>query len=246
MALTARPEDQARLLDLQTLDTRLQQLAHRARTLPQRATIAELGAEADVLRQRLAERLGAVEDDEAEIRRIESDVALVEARRTRDSERLQHTSSVKDVQALEQELTALQRRQSDLEDIELEVMERLDIARAARDLTARELDELADRLAAAERERDAELEAIEQERQLTVTNRNALAASLPEDLVALYDRQRERYGIGASHLQGGVSSASGVRLTESDMADIRAAAPDAVVICPDSSAILVRTAESGL
>lgn len=246
MALTARPEDQARLLDLQSLDTRLQQLAHRARNLPQLATIAELNTEADVLRQRLAERLGAVEDDEAEIRRIESDVALVETRRARDSERLQHTSSVKDVQALEQELQALQRRQSDLEDIELEVMERLEIARAARDLTARELDELAARLSTAERERDAELEALEQERALTVTNRTALAGSLPEDLVALYERQRERYGIGASHLQGGVSSASGVRLTESDMADIRAAAPNAVVMCPDSNAILVRTAESGL
>ena len=65
-------------------------------------------------------------------------------------------------------------------------------------------------------------------------------------MLALYERQRERYGFGASLLRGGVSSASGVKLNESDMATVRAAAPDDVLICPDSNAILVRTNESGL
>ena len=65
-------------------------------------------------------------------------------------------------------------------------------------------------------------------------------AGLPEDLVQLYERQRERYGVGVSELRGGVSSASGVQLTESDLQDIRQAADDDVVLCPDSNAILVR------
>jgi hypothetical protein len=43
-----------------------------------------------------------------------------------------------------------------------------------------------------------------------------------------------------------VSSASGVKLNESDMAVIRAATPDTVLLCPDSNAILVRTGESGI
>jgi hypothetical protein len=43
-----------------------------------------------------------------------------------------------------------------------------------------------------------------------------------------------------------VSSASGLKLNENDMATVRAAAPDDVILCPDSNAILVRTAESGL
>ncbi len=69
---------------------------------------------------------------------------------------------------------------------------------------------------------------------------------MPAELLALYDRQRARYGFGASLLQGGVSTASGVALNNSDLQDIRRAAPDDVVLCPDSDAILVRTAESGL
>jgi hypothetical protein len=77
-------------------------------------------------------------------------------------------------------------------------------------------------------------------------NRSTIVGKVPADLMALYERQRSRYGVGASHLRGGVSGASGVRLTESDMARIRSAAPDEVILCPDSDAILVRTAESGL
>ena len=42
MALTASPETQALLLDLQRFDTALQQLAHRARTLPERAAVTAL------------------------------------------------------------------------------------------------------------------------------------------------------------------------------------------------------------
>jgi predicted nucleic acid-binding Zn-ribbon protein len=88
--------------------------------------------------------------------------------------------------------------------------------------------------------------ALEEEFQDTSRQRAELVATLPSDLVALYERQRERYGFGASHLRRGISSASGVALTESDLAEVRNAAPDDVVLCPDSNAILVRTGESGL
>ena len=89
----------------------------------------------------------------------------------------------------------------------------------------------------------AELEA---ERAEVVANRETIAATVPPELLALYERQRDRYGVGASLLRGGVSSASGVALTGSDLAAVRAAAEDDVVLCPDSNAILVRTYESGI
>ncbi len=71
-------------------------------------------------------------------------------------------------------------------------------------------------------------------------------AASPPTCWTLYEKQRARYGTGASFLQGGVSSASGVKLNESDMQVIRGRGPrDDVLLCPDSSAILVRTNESG-
>ena len=71
-------------------------------------------------------------------------------------------------------------------------------------------------------------------------------ARIPADLLDLYEKQRARYGIGASLLRGGVSLAAGVALGAADLDRVRAADPNAVLICPESSAILVRTAESGL
>ena len=71
-------------------------------------------------------------------------------------------------------------------------------------------------------------------------------AQVPADLLALYDRQRERYGIGATLLQHRTSSASGVELTAAEMHQIRQTAEDEVILDPNSSAILVRTEESGI
>jgi len=246
MALKASPAEQARLLELQTLDTRIRQLDHRAKSMPQLKVLAGLGVEADGLRVERLSATGAVEDAKLELGRIESDVAVVEARITRDTQRLQSSSSVKDVAGLESELSGLRKRQNDLEEIELTVMERLENLEAVlREANARVV-EIEEKIAAATVEKDAELLTITDERSTAAAARSALAAQVSEELLALYQRQLDRYGAGASLLQYGASSASGVKLNENDMQTIRAASPDDVILCPDSSAILVRTAESGL
>jgi len=246
MPLKAAPEDQALLLELQALDTKLQQLARRADRLPEREVVQALETQRQALERTRAEQLGAAEDARLELTRTESDVAVVEARIARDADRLQHSASTKDVAALEQELAALGKRKSDLEDIELAVMETVEEREAALALTEGELASLATAIADATSARDEALASIEGERAHAAANRQTVAGKVPSDLLALYEKQRERYGVGASHLRGGVSSASGVALNATDMNAIRAAAPDDVLLCPDSNAILVRTAESGL
>lgn len=244
--MKASPEHQARLLDLAALDTRVQQLSHRAKSLPELAELTELEASTAEVRGRLLEQTGEREDTEREFGRIESDVEVVTARIARDTERLESTSSVKDVAGLEVELTSLRTRLGNLEDMQLTLMELLEEREKTEQGTRQEFEELESRVADASARRDAALAKIDAERAAVVNERSTLVGELPEDLVALYEKQRERYGVGASHLRGGVSSASGVTLHESDLADIRAAAPDDVVLCPSSNAILVRTKESGL
>jgi predicted nucleic acid-binding Zn-ribbon protein len=246
MALKASPDDQALLLDLQALDTKLNQLAHRAKGLPQHAALQALAVEASELSVELAEQKGLLENAKLELSRIESDVAVVEARISRDSARLQASSSVKDVAALEQELAALAKRQFDLEEIELAVMERVEEQGAVVGRVADQVGVIQGRMADIEGERDADLVGITAEQKNAQANRSAIAAKVPADLLALYEKQRERYGTGASLLRGGVSLASGITLNAHDMVGIRSAAPDDVLFCPESSAILVRTSESGL
>jgi len=246
MALKAAPDDQALLLDLQALDTKLAQLDHRAKSLPQLAVLAGIATEVAAARHASLETTGAREDVAAELKRLESDVEVVEARIARDAERLQTSSSVKDVAALEQELAALRKRRDDLEEIELTVMERLEEVETAAAANAAAVTALLEKQGAIEAERDVALGELANERNHAAANRRTIEAKVPTELLALYEKQRSRYGTGASLLQYGVSGANGVKLLENDLQAIRAAAPDDVIICPSSDAILVRTSESGL
>ena len=246
MAIKASPEIQATLLDLQTFDTKIAQLDHRAKTLPQLATIATASGEAAVIKLALAERTGVVENTSLELSRIEADVAVVEARIDRDNDRLQSSSSVKDVAALEQELTALRKRLDDLEEIELAVMERLETEELIVAATRSEFADCEARLSESSAVRDLALAELATERADATGSRESIAAALPAELLALYEKQRSRYGTGASFLRGGVSQASGVALPEDELQRVRTASPDDVLLCPSSDAILVRTRESGL
>ncbi|MEY2849093.1 MAG: hypothetical protein RI885_1760 [Actinomycetota bacterium] len=246
MALKASPDDQAHLLEVQAIDTKLRQLDHRAKTLPQLATLASIATETEQVRLVTLDVTGRLEDARAELARIESDVSLVETRITRDDARLQSSSSVKDVAGLESELTGLRRRRDELEEIELAVMERVEELEKEAAATSGASDDLRTRVTEVELERDAALAALASERSHAQANRQTIVAKLPVDLMALFDRQQARYGFGASLLRGGVSEASGVRMLENELARVRAAAPDDVLICPDSQAILVRTNESGI
>src|SRR5690554_8024654 len=123
MPLKASPDIQKHLLDLQALDTKLSQLGHQAKSLPEIAVITQLTAEAETTRAQLRTESGAAEDTRLELSRIEADVAVVEARINRDGDRLDTASSVKDVAGQEQELTPLRKRQNDLEEHQLRAME---------------------------------------------------------------------------------------------------------------------------
>ena len=246
MALTASSEDQALLLELQAFDTRIAQLDHRGKSIPELATLAGFARDTAALRLTYAEQKGGLEDIRIELSRIESDVEVVETRIKRDNDRMQISSSVKDVAALEQELAALRKRLGDLEEIELAVMERMEDQQKEVDKTSAQREALAARTAEVEVEKDALLGSVIAERRIAGSGRTAIEGRVPADLLALYERQRSRYGTGASLLRGGVSLASGVKLLENEMQAIRAAAPDEIIMCASSEAILVRTAESGL
>lgn len=244
--MKARPEDQLALLTLQERDNHITQLNHARKNIAEQAELAEVTASLREFSQSLVAAQGVLEDAKIELARIEDDVRVVDERIAKDKEREAGAASAKDLQALEAELASLATRKSNLEDIELVVMQSIEDAEVAvadvlveRDAVEARRAALAQAVSTREAEIDAELAA-------ETAARTELAASLPADLVELYERQRARYGIGAALLTRRVTGGSGVELTSTDLDAVRAAAPDDVVICPDSSCILVRTNESGL
>lgn len=247
--LNVDPFVQLRLLDLQALDTRLDQVAHRRKTLPEAARVAALDGELASTYDRVVAARTVAEDLQREQAKAEADVEQVRERARRDQELLDGGSvgNAKQLESLRQELQSLARRQSDLEDVELEVMERLEGAEAALAQLRGQHDALS-----AEREtvlaaRDAAYADLDAERDRVAAERDGIASDLPADLLALYEKLRaDHAGVGAAALYRGRCEGCRIELTPSDIARIRESLPTEVLRCEECRRILVRTAESGL
>ncbi len=190
----------------------------------------------------------ALSDVQREVDKAEADVQLVRDRAARDRTRLDAgTGTAKDLQALQHELTSLARRQAELEDVELEVMERAEsLAEHVSTLETARSDTAA-RLEAAVADRDAAMGGYATERDSVAGRRDAAVSGVGEDLVALYERIRgSQRGVGAAELRQRRCGGCHMELNQVDMNRITAAPADEVVRCEECGRILVRTAESGL
>lgn len=243
--MNASPEHQRILLDVADLDRRIAQ-AERARTKPtQAARITELVAIRQEQLRELTSLTGTRDDVRTELTRLESDVKLVEQRRARDADRLAVATNPKDAQALEHEIASLTKRQSDLEDIELDVMGRVEDADAAVAAQQALLATTTAEGSALTAQAKADVaSATELGAQLT-RDRDAVTAVIPAPLLAEYTR-RAANSAGAALLTRGTCEGCRMFLPGTDLNDIRNAADDLVVSCPECGCILVRTEESGL
>jgi uncharacterized protein len=243
----ADPESQRRLLDLQALDTALAQLAHKRRTLPEHAELERLGASVAGLGDERTRAQTAVDDLDRDIERLERDIEQVRARSDRDKVRLDAgTGPAKQLEALQHEVETLARRQRDLEDAELELMEKREEAEAVLTEVATRLDKTRAEHAEVQRRRDELLAGITKDEEFRRAGRQPLAGDLPADLVKLYEQIRENTGMGAALLRAGRCGGCRLELSGSEKARVRSAPPDEVVRCDECRRILVRTAESGL
>lgn len=245
--MKADPQAQRRLLDLQAIDTALAQLAHRRRSLPEHVEIDRLARELSTLEDERVRAQVAVDDFDRDIARLDRDVDQVRARKAKDQARLDAgTGPARELEALQHELATLNRRQSELEDAELELMERREQAEAVVAEIAGRLATASAARADAEERRQQALTDVAKEEEFRSSGRKPLVADLPADLVALYERIREQTGMGAALLRGGRCEGCRLELAGNERAAVRAAPPDEVLRHEECRRILVRTEESGL
>ncbi|MEU6771539.1 C4-type zinc ribbon domain-containing protein [Streptomyces sp. NPDC046759] len=247
--MNAAPADQIRLLDVQALDVRLQQLAHRRRSLPEHAEIDSLNKDLTQLRDLLVAAQTEESDTAREQTKAEQDVDQVRQRAARDQQRLDSgaVTSPKDLANLQHEIASLAKRQGDLEDVVLEVMERRESAQERVGELSERVASVQAKIDAATGRRDAANQEIDAEAGSVAKEREVVAAAVPADLLKLYDKLREQQGgIGAARLYARTCQGCRQELAITELNEIRAAAPDTVVRCENCRRILVRTAESGL
>jgi predicted nucleic acid-binding Zn-ribbon protein len=242
----AAPEAQRRLLDLAAIDTALAQLAHRRKTLPELAEIDAVSRELSALEDERVRAQVAVDDLDRDITRFEKDIEQVRTRKDRDQKRLDAGGALREIEGLQHELATLNRRQSELEDAELELMEQRETAEQTLNDVRGRLTEATERRAAAERRRDEAFAEIGKEADFKSASRGPLAADLPGELVTLYDKIRADSGLGAALFKAGRCGGCRIELYGADLNRVKSSAPDEVVRCEECRRIMVRTKESGL
>jgi predicted nucleic acid-binding Zn-ribbon protein len=248
-ALKADPFTLLSLLDVQSVDSKLSQLAHRKKTLPELAEIASLTQRRSQLDGRRIELSTRVSDLSEHQRRLDGDVEQVRARKQRNQQRLDSgaVGSPKDLSNLQHEIVALDRRIASLEDEELEYMEQVEQVQKELDAVLAELSGLDDRLSQQTSARDTAFAELDEAAAAGSAERDRLAGDLPEALLTLYERVRSAHGgVGAAALVRRQCQGCRLQLNAGDVAVLAKAPVDEVLRCPECDRILVRTAESGL
>lgn len=231
------------LIEVQELDTRSDQLRHRRKTLPVLDELAALAAVRSDLDSRAGGSRGRLHDLQRDQKRLEDEAASVEEKAAAIDRKLYDGSVVahKELEAYQADHRMLKARQAELEDRAIEVMETaepLEAELAAVDAQLADHDRRIGELTAA---RDAELAELDERLAALADERSAAASVVPPDVLGTYEATRARLGgIGAARLVGNRCEGCHLEIPSAELQQVRHAADDALVTCPECGRILVR------
>lgn len=227
---------------LQALDSSLVQLDHKVKNLPvtkwlDEKTIAHASAR-DLCVAAETEK----SDIKHELSKSEVDVEQVVARIERDEKRLASGQGTpKELEQLQHELGSLAKRRAELEEVELEVMVRIEALDQRISSLSQERDALHEEVIKLSKEKDAALEEINRAQNQTTNDRSLLASEIEAELLGLYEKIRTSAdGIGAARLHAGQCQGCHLTINASDLSKISALPEDEVVRCEECRRILVR------
>jgi uncharacterized protein len=236
----ANLQDQKRLLELVELDLNLVKNAgDRAKLLA--ATDIQIASEKTLsLSDQLIDARNRVGDLELELKRSENDLELVETRIAKDKQRLSTTSSSKDAQGIEHELTTLAKRKSELEDAELGIMEELDKVRAELSVAESAKSAAENELSSLRASLSSETAQLDSKRAELSAKRVALVGLIDGELALAYQRKADR-SVAVGKLTGRECGACRLSITATNLEEIVALPADEISECPNCQAYLVRS-----
>ena len=239
--MKASPSDQRQILDIQRHDLALTALAHKLATLPEIASLNAATVKSNNTRDL---RIGAeteLSDVTRELNRAEADVEQVVIRLQKDEARLNSgTGTPKELESLQHEVVSLNARRTELEEVELEVMLRVDGIKARIDeLKALEATLVTEIAELTDRKNVASL-ALESESAQLLTERAATVTSVDKAIYDLYEKIRSGGGAGAAALLGGQCLGCNLSINSVDLKRMLDSAEDEVIRCEECRCILVR------
>ena len=239
--MKASPSDQRQILDIQRHDLALTALAHKLATLPEIAALSAATVKSNNTRDLRIAAETELSDVTRELKRAEADVEQVVTRLQKDEARLNSgTGTPKELESLQHEVVSLNARRAELEEVELEVMLRVEGIKSRIDelivleaTLATEIAELTDR-------KNMASIALESESAQLVTERAATATSVDKAIYDLYEKIRSGGGAGAAALLGGQCLGCNLTINSVDLKRMLDSAEDEVIRCEECRCILVR------
>ena len=240
--MKATPSDQRSVLDIQNFDFTTTSLNAKAAALPEITAIASLTIKANNARDLRIAAETELSDVKRELSRAETDVEQVVSRITRDEARLASgTGAAKELEQLQHELVSLNNRRSELEEVELEIMLRVDGIKERISTLQEEEAALALEIANLEISKENALTVIGADLSAAAQERAKTVASVNPELIALYEKIRgTNNGTGAAALIGNQCKGCHLTLNTIELQRIAALAEDEVSRCEECRCILVR------
>lgn len=239
--MQAKLEDQHKVLAIAEIDLKVATLTQKINTLPEALLVKELNIQFETTRDLRIAAETELSDLSGEINRAENDVEQVEKRIQKDEARLNAGQGTpKELEQLQHELVSLAGRRAELEEVELEVMLRVDeIKSRITDLKSKE-NELATKVAEATAARDSSLAIFENEIKEAMNKRLDLLPQIDKALVDLYEKVRSTGVIGAARLKNGQCGGCNLSINSGDLSKLMALTEEEVARCEECRCILVR------
>lgn len=241
--MKASQSDQLQILDIQRMDFSLAALRNKVASLPEISELLATTQRLAVVRDLEVAAQTQISDIKKELLRSEADVEQVTLRLDRDEKRLADGSTApKELEKLQHEVETLTARRSELEEVELEIMLRIDSIKSRLDELEQEETHLKEQAAQIEARKDSAVSEIENEISTIISERSATAGSVDAPLLDLYEKIRSNSGTGAAALREGRCDGCHLAINTVELSRIKTLDPDEVVRCEECRCILVRGA----
>lgn len=242
MAISASADQQLKLLDLAAMDTKLMQLNHQRAGVAEIKLVQDLEIELGSLELKLIAADTEVSDLTESQAKAESDVEQVAARISKDQAKLDGgQASPKELEGLQHELGTLANRLSELEDVELEVMQQLEDAKNAYETLTHDRSKVAAELDEAKEILNSKLTEIDAQIATENSSKDSILSQLPKELAELYEKVRIDHGdVGAAKLEKGSCQGCHIALDATELNRIKALPAETVLKCEECRRILVR------
>lgn len=230
---------QSALLKLSQVDLEVEQIKAEIAKAIGSKELSAASAELSVLANEVIDSRTAFENLKMEARKADDNLHMVEERMARDLERINQSSSAKDVQAMQAEVESLSKRKDELEEVELEILERLEVAQkelddvsAKREVVAKVIDDLQSKI-------QGQVDELKARGRKLTADRETLVSKVPTEVLEKYKNLAAKQ-IAVGQVEARACTACRMGLTAGTIDSLSELAEDEIGYCPECLAMIVR------